>query len=163
MEENINLRNDHNTGSPSSRALLLLYSSLSHFQTIVPSGATNACLRVYFSYRITGNWPCYYVHTAGPCQCYRHVEKIRAALRLVIRKKSCSTTGMALIAVGVADNLVSVKPFLEEQTDEPNDSFGLKDSLRIPAFCLIVVVPIVGAIALPYIKPWSLWFGIPAI
>ncbi|KAL8517336.1 hypothetical protein ACS0TY_015540 [Phlomoides rotata] len=63
---------------------------------------------------------------------------------------------MALIAVGVADNLVSVKPFLEEQTDEPNDSSGLKDSLRIPAFCLIVVVPIVGAIALPYIKPWSL-------
>ncbi|KAL8517338.1 hypothetical protein ACS0TY_015542 [Phlomoides rotata] len=89
--------------------------------------------------------------------------KNTSSIALVIRKKSCSTTGMALIAVGVAGNLVSMKPFLEEQIDEPNDSSGLNDCLRIPAFSLIVVVPIVGAIALPYIKSWSLWFGIPAI
>ncbi|KAL8526715.1 hypothetical protein ACS0TY_015785 [Phlomoides rotata] len=72
-------------------------------------------------------------------------------------------TGMSLIAVGVAGNLVSIKPFLEEQREETDDNAALRDCLKIPFFCLVVIVPIVGAIALPYIKPWSLRFGIPAI
>ncbi|KAL8517298.1 hypothetical protein ACS0TY_015508 [Phlomoides rotata] len=72
-------------------------------------------------------------------------------------------TGMALIAVGVAGNLVSIKPFLEEQREETDDNAALRDCLKIPFFCLVVIVAIVGAIALPYIKPWSLRFGIPAI
>lgn len=78
-------------------------------------------------------------------------------------------TGMALIAVGVAGNLVSIKPFLKEQEEESqNNAAGgnnsaTRDFLKLPALIVVVIIPIVGAIALPYIKPWSLRFGIPAI
>ncbi|KAL3617531.1 hypothetical protein CASFOL_037852 [Castilleja foliolosa] len=73
-------------------------------------------------------------------------------------------TGMGLIAVGIAGHLVSVHPFLEEQKDKPNnDKNTRKDILKLPGFTLVVLIPVVGAIALPYIKPWSVRFGIPAI
>ncbi|KAH6777722.1 hypothetical protein C2S52_006679 [Perilla frutescens var. hirtella] len=77
-------------------------------------------------------------------------------------------TGMALIAVGTAGNLVSVKPFLEEQEEVQNNASRGNNSAtidiwKLPAFIIVVIVPVVGAIALPYIKPWSLRFGIPAI
>ncbi|PIN25043.1 H+/oligopeptide symporter [Handroanthus impetiginosus] len=72
-------------------------------------------------------------------------------------------TGMALVAVGMAGNLVSVKPFLKEQQDGSDDKAGPIDCLRIPGFILVVLVPVIGAFALPYVKPWSLRFGIPAI
>ncbi|KAH6761990.1 hypothetical protein C2S52_019423 [Perilla frutescens var. hirtella] len=94
-------------------------------------------------------------------------------------------TGMAFIAVGMAGNLVSVKTFLEEQKkkkkpeneeqrgkeDEDDEGYRKRcsnlDPLRfccqIPGAVMVVVVPVVGAIALPYIKPWKLRFGIPAI
>ncbi|KAL3839417.1 hypothetical protein ACJIZ3_024008 [Penstemon smallii] len=68
-------------------------------------------------------------------------------------------TGMALVAVGMSGNSISVKPFLVEQKYD----MKLKSIKQLPGFILVVLVPIVGAIALPYIKPWSLRFGIPAI
>lgn len=74
--------------------------------------------------------------------------------------------GMALIAVGVAGNLVSVKPFLDEQkesNEHNNNGGGAKELFKLPVFILMVIIPIVGSIALPYVKPWSLRFGIPAI
>ncbi|CAA0836303.1 Protein NRT1/ PTR FAMILY 5.5 [Striga hermonthica] len=80
-------------------------------------------------------------------------------------QKSLFYTGMALVAVGIAGHLVSVRPFLDEQQDKPkgrNHSSKI-ECLKLPGFTLIVVLPIVGAIALPYIKPWDLRFGIPAI
>lgn len=70
-------------------------------------------------------------------------------------------TGMALIAVGVAGNSVSVKPFLKEQEDRDDDDRTIW--LKIAVAILVVVVALTGAIALPYIKPWTLRFGIPAI
>lgn len=94
---------------------------------------------------------------AGTCKKYEHNC-------IGHTQKVMFYTGMALVAVGVAGNFVSVKPFLQEQREEePAHSSGLRDCLKIPAFCLVVIVPIVGAVALPYIKPWSLRFGIPAI
>ncbi|KAH6822913.1 hypothetical protein C2S53_020048 [Perilla frutescens var. hirtella] len=70
-------------------------------------------------------------------------------------------TGMALIAVGVAGNNISVKPFLQEQEDRnENDRTAY---LKIAGAIFVVVVALTGAIALPYIKPWTLRFGIPAI
>ncbi|KAH6776810.1 hypothetical protein C2S51_000090 [Perilla frutescens var. frutescens] len=72
--------------------------------------------------------------------------------------------GMALIAVGVAGNLVSVQPFLKEQNKNGSgNNGGAKEFCKLPFFIIVVIVPIVGAIALPYVKPWSLRFGIPAI
>lgn len=72
--------------------------------------------------------------------------------------------GMALIAVGVAGNLVSVQPFLKEQNEDGSDNNGgVSDFYKLPFFIVVVIIPIVGAIALPYVKLWHLRFGIPAI
>lgn len=77
-------------------------------------------------------------------------------------QKALFYTGMALIAVGVAGNNVSLKPFLQEQEDR-NDSNGPNICVKIFGAVFVVVVALTGAIALPYIKPWTLRFGIPAI
>ncbi|KAH6777712.1 hypothetical protein C2S51_009024 [Perilla frutescens var. frutescens] len=79
--------------------------------------------------------------------------------------------GLALIAVGVAGNLVSIKPFLEEQGERdtrPSANNGgapapQGDAYQVLGLIGVVVVALAGAIALPYIKPWTLRFGIPAI
>ncbi|XP_047947418.1 protein NRT1/ PTR FAMILY 5.5-like [Salvia hispanica] len=83
-------------------------------------------------------------------QCVGHTQKV------------LFYTGMALIAVGVAGNNVSVKPFLEEQ-EETGEGQGPNLCLKIAGAVFVVVVALTGAIALPYIKPWTLRFGIPAI
>ncbi|XP_057767470.1 protein NRT1/ PTR FAMILY 5.5-like [Salvia miltiorrhiza] len=70
--------------------------------------------------------------------------------------------GMALIAVGVAGNNVSLKPFLQEQEDRNLDA-APNFCLKIAGAVFVAIVALVGAIALPYVKPWSLRFGIPAI
>ncbi|KAL3510825.1 hypothetical protein ACH5RR_030226 [Cinchona calisaya] len=38
-----------------------------------------------------------------------------------------------------------------------------REKVKIFGACLVILVPVIGLIALPYIKPWSLRFGIPAI
>ncbi|XP_071927860.1 protein NRT1/ PTR FAMILY 5.5-like isoform X2 [Coffea arabica] len=38
-----------------------------------------------------------------------------------------------------------------------------KERVKLLGACFIILVPVIGLIALPYIKPWSLRFGIPAI
>ncbi|KAL3510415.1 hypothetical protein ACH5RR_029816 [Cinchona calisaya] len=38
-----------------------------------------------------------------------------------------------------------------------------KERIKLFRACLVILIPVVGLIALPYIKPWSLRFGIPAI
>lgn len=80
-------------------------------------------------------------------QCIGHTQKV------------LFYTGMALIAVGVAGNNVSVKPFLEEQEEME----GPNVLVKLAGAVFVVVVALTGAIALPYIKPWTLRFGIPAI
>lgn len=76
-------------------------------------------------------------------------------------------TGMALIAVGIAGYDVSLRPFLDEQKDTSDDHDD-GDESSTPMEITTIVLPwvlviLVGAIALPYIKAWSLAFGIPAI
>ncbi|KAL3839416.1 hypothetical protein ACJIZ3_024007 [Penstemon smallii] len=68
-------------------------------------------------------------------------------------------TGMVLVAVGMSGNAISLKPFLAEQ----NYNMRLRSIKQLPGLIFVVLVALVGAIALPYIKPWSLRFGIPAI
>ncbi|XP_073063012.1 protein NRT1/ PTR FAMILY 5.5 [Primulina eburnea] len=84
-------------------------------------------------------------------QCVGHTQKVLFYI------------GMALVAVGMSGNLVSVKSFLEEQAEKPGQGNERIDCFRILGFILVALFPVVGAIALPYIKPWSLRFGIPAI
>lgn len=78
-------------------------------------------------------------------------------------KKVLFYTGLALLAVGVAGHLVSVQPFLKEQEDKSDEKQGSGSIYQVASFPVVVLVPIIGAIALPYIKPWSIRFGIPAI
>lgn len=88
----------------------------------------------------------------GPCKqyesnCIGHTQKVVFYI------------GMPLVAIGVAGHQVSLKPFNKEQ--------GIKMSgtplLKILATVIVVIIPIVGAIALPHIKPWSVRLGLPAI
>lgn len=95
-------------------------------------------------------------NSTGTCkeyepQCVGHTQKVLFYI------------GMALVAVGMSGNLVSVKSFLNEQVEESGRGNEILDCLRIPGYILVALIPVVGAIALPYIKPWSLRFGIPAI
>ncbi|KAJ9548775.1 hypothetical protein OSB04_021318 [Centaurea solstitialis] len=95
----------------------------------------------------------------GPCsdykeQCVGHTQKILFYISL------------ALIAVGMAGHLVSLPPFLELQTkseDEEEAKDGSKIFWQLPGLLMVGAVLIAGGIALPYIKPWSIRFGIPAI
>ncbi|KAH6777720.1 hypothetical protein C2S52_006681 [Perilla frutescens var. hirtella] len=78
-------------------------------------------------------------------------------------QKALFYTGMALIAVGVAGNNVSVRSFLPEQDEGTHDYGAVIGCLRIPSMIMVALVGLIGAIALPYIKPWTIRFGIPAI
>ncbi|XP_073311365.1 protein NRT1/ PTR FAMILY 5.5-like isoform X2 [Primulina huaijiensis] len=78
-------------------------------------------------------------------------------------KKVLFYTGLSLLAVGVAGHLVSVRPFLKEQEDKSDEKQGSGSICQIAGFQFVVLVPLIGAFALPYIKPWSIRFGNPAI
>ncbi|KAL8526725.1 hypothetical protein ACS0TY_015794 [Phlomoides rotata] len=66
--------------------------------------------------------------------------------------------GMALIAIGMAGNLLSVEPLREAQEDSPTIGYFGKTSLGMVAF-----VTITGFFAFPYIRQWLLLFGVPGI
>ncbi|PIN27207.1 H+/oligopeptide symporter [Handroanthus impetiginosus] len=70
---------------------------------------------------------------------------------------------MALLAVGMAGNRVFVRPFLKKQQDKLFDGGELASLLSQSLLTWGVLMPVIGAIALPSLKPWSLRFGIPAI
>ncbi|XP_022842113.1 protein NRT1/ PTR FAMILY 5.5-like [Olea europaea var. sylvestris] len=72
-------------------------------------------------------------------------------------------TALVLVAIGASGHLVSLKTFLEEQEKNPNGDKRQKDPLQLPGLFMVAFVPIIGAIVLPSIKPWSLRYGIPAI
>lgn len=68
-------------------------------------------------------------------------------------------TALSLVVVGIAGHMVSLVPFLDEQDTEK----GRKFLFQLPGIIVVVIVGVIGAIALPYIKPWSIRFGVPAI
>ncbi|XP_057808088.1 protein NRT1/ PTR FAMILY 5.5-like [Salvia miltiorrhiza] len=77
-------------------------------------------------------------------------------------QKALFYTGMVLITIGVAGNNVSVYSFLKQQP-ENKSSGAIIGCLRIPGMMMVAIVGLAGAIALPYIKPWTYRFGIPAV
>ncbi|KAJ0640416.1 putative proton-dependent oligopeptide transporter family, MFS transporter superfamily [Helianthus annuus] len=113
----------------------------------------------------------------GPCkddkkECIGHTQKVLFYIALL------------LIAVGMAGHMVSLTPFLDLQTkgDEENKEEnvtenengkekksrgetkeGYKIFMQIPGLIMVMIVIIAGGIGLPYVKPWKLRFGIPAI
>lgn len=105
-------------------------------------------------------------------------------------QKALFYTSLALIAVGVSGHIVSLVAFASEQmTKEENysrkrnnkktDTSNPEDSQFQPVdamICLLrnygkrscgvfiaLLIPVIGIFALPYVKPWSIRFGVPAI
>ncbi|GER55816.1 major facilitator superfamily protein [Striga asiatica] len=134
--------------------LFLVDAVLGHFTMLVFSSLAYTVGIVL----VTMSTPPVLANSTGSCKKYEPQCVGRA-------QKALFYTGMALIAVGIAGHLVSIRPFLDEQKDRPigRNHSSIIECLKLPGFTLIVVLPIVGAIALPYIKPWDLRFGIPAI
>ncbi|XP_023760067.1 protein NRT1/ PTR FAMILY 5.5 [Lactuca sativa] len=95
----------------------------------------------------------------GPCSDYKE-ECVGYTQKVLL------FTALPLIAVGMAGHVVSLKSFLDLQTKSENEDEakdGDKSIWQIAGVVIVVVASIVGGIALPYIKPWSIRFGIPAI
>ena len=75
-------------------------------------------------------------------------------------------TALALIAIGISGHITSLDSFLEQQKGKPTgdqDNKDCENPCQIMGAMVVIIVPVVGCIALPYIKPWSVKFGIPAI
>lgn len=100
------------------------------------------------------------VLTSGTCSEYRP-ECIGQTQKVLFY------TALALIAVGISGHLVSLRTFLAEQTTSETENveteMGGKILWQIAGIFAVVLVAIIGGLALPYIKPWSIRFGIPAI
>lgn len=74
-------------------------------------------------------------------------------------------TALALTALGMSGHLTSLGGFMAEQitvSGQQNISQGTFVMFFL-SFFGVILVPIIGAIAIPLIHPWSIRFGIPAI
>ncbi|KAJ0780797.1 putative proton-dependent oligopeptide transporter family, MFS transporter superfamily [Helianthus annuus] len=113
----------------------------------------------------------------GPCsdykeECIGHKQKVLFYISLL------------LIAAGMAGHLVSIGPLLSQQSESENEKEKGNENdngneneqnsgaeteeidikfMQVPGFFMVIVVLITGGVGLPYIKPWSLRFGIPTI
>ncbi|GMY25463.1 protein nrt1/ ptr family 5.5 [Fagus crenata] len=99
--------------------------------------------------------PPFLSNAAGNCGAYKP-ECIGDAQKVLFY------TALALIAIGISGHITSLGSFLEQQKGDQDDS-GKKTPWQVPGICVVMLLPIVGCFALPYIKPWSVRFGIPAI
>ncbi|KAL8526727.1 hypothetical protein ACS0TY_015796 [Phlomoides rotata] len=77
------------------------------------------------------------------------------------RQKVLFYVGMALIAVGMAGNVVAGGNFLMAHEEE-EDTYKTKD-LRFFSLYIGSLVSIAGFFVFPYIKQWLLLFGVPGI
>ncbi|KAG9138628.1 hypothetical protein Leryth_020468 [Lithospermum erythrorhizon] len=83
-------------------------------------------------------------------------------------------TSLSLLAIGISGHIVSLKPFVYEQNQTQDEDVSSRNqysgrskprTVNKPRKreLLIALFSVIGGIALPYIKPWSIKFGIPAI
>ncbi|XP_050243862.1 protein NRT1/ PTR FAMILY 5.5-like isoform X2 [Quercus robur] len=77
-------------------------------------------------------------------------------------------TALVLIAIGISGHITSLESFLEQQKENQTsaqENFEKPKLMphQVAGSLFVVLLAIVGCIALPYIKPWSVRFGIPAI
>ena len=99
--------------------------------------------------------PPFLSNAAGNCGAYKP-ECIGDAQKVLFY------TALPLIAIGISGHITSLDSFLKQQTGDQDDS-GKKTPWQVAGICVVMLLPIVGCFALPYIKPWSVRFGIPAI
>jgi peptide/histidine transporter 3/4 len=82
-------------------------------------------------------------------------------------QKALFFTALVLIAVGKSGNLTSIKSFRDQQQMEikrlSDQEVERKMPWKLAGMLAVILLPIFGGIALPFIKPWSVRFGIPAI
>ncbi|CAL5422700.1 unnamed protein product [Camellia sinensis] len=80
-------------------------------------------------------------------------------------KRYSSTQHLALVAIGVSSQLISLSTFMVEQlTEVIRDNFTTRSCLTLfSGTYLAILSPIGGITAISFIKIWSLRFGIPAI
>ncbi|KAL3536498.1 hypothetical protein ACH5RR_004959 [Cinchona calisaya] len=73
-------------------------------------------------------------------------------------------TALALVAVGLAGQITSLGGFLGEHLMNAIEDISIRSILSVHAGNIVsFVVSAAAVLGLPYIKPWSLHFGIPAI
>ncbi|XP_011094986.1 protein NRT1/ PTR FAMILY 5.5 isoform X2 [Sesamum indicum] len=73
-------------------------------------------------------------------------------------------TALPLIAFGMAGHLTSWNSFIAEQFSGEEEDLDHNTFWRFFfSIFAVIITTIVAVLALPYIKPWSLRFGIPAI
>lgn len=76
-------------------------------------------------------------------------------------------TALALIAIGMSGHITSLPKFMAEQFEqlfEAMENFNMRSFwiLFLSSYASILIL-IAAVVAFPYIKPWSIRFGIPAI
>ncbi|KAM7461425.1 hypothetical protein LguiA_029546 [Lonicera macranthoides] len=72
-------------------------------------------------------------------------------------------TALALIAVGISGHVVALQSFYEQNKSNTKNENETKILWQALGLVGVVLVAVIGGIALPYIRPWELRFGIPAI
>ncbi|PWA39790.1 proton-dependent oligopeptide transport (POT) family protein [Artemisia annua] len=138
-------------------ATLMFFTGFSVYKRTKPEGSPlTITLRVFLVAARNISQP-----LPNPEQLYNNKDKVLFYIAL------------PLIAVGMAGHLVSLEPFLnlqiqtEKKDQAEDDSKKAEDDSKTPwqilGSIMVVIVAIAGGIGLPYIKPWSVRFGIPAI
>lgn len=115
---------------------------------------------------LTMSTPPVLAHVTGTCSEYRP-ECIGHGQKVLLY------AALPLIAFGIAGHLTSFNTFLAQQFIElprdDHDDYDSDDDFESTFwrfFCsglAVIIVTFVAVLGLPYIKPWSLQFGIPAI
>lgn len=78
-------------------------------------------------------------------------------------QKALLYSGLAFVAIGIAGHDVALKPYLKEQQASGEERRSRLRHLKLWCLLAVVVVALAGGIGIPYIKAWSIRFGITAI
>ena len=76
-------------------------------------------------------------------------------------QKALFYIALALTAIGISGHITSLESFLNQQ--KLNQTGDRKKLWNCVGNFAVILLALIGSIALPYIKPWSVRFGIPAI
>ena len=76
-------------------------------------------------------------------------------------QKALFYIALALTAIGISGHITSLESFLNQQ--KLNQTGDRKKLWNCVGNFAVILLALIGSIALPYIKPWSVRFKIPAI
>ncbi|KAM7461022.1 hypothetical protein LguiA_029143 [Lonicera macranthoides] len=72
-------------------------------------------------------------------------------------------TALPLIALGISGHVVALESFYEQNKSNTQNEKESKILWQVLGLVCVFLVTVIGGIALPYIRPWAMRFGIPAI